>query len=81
MLRVRERCLHVSKHAQQGMTQERPPISLHALIWLFEDPDHDDGKEVRKRIGRRVIRAYYSEDEEDIVVRAVSCSTDPKGRR
>lgn len=72
MLRVRGRWLNITKHAYQGMKEERPPITLWDLIHALEEPDHDDGKEIRKRLGRRTLRAYYTQDEENVWVRAVS---------
>lgn len=77
MDRARGRWLNVTKHAQQGMWQERPPVSIEDLARLFEEPDHDDGKETREVIGKWTIRAYYVSDDEAITVLAVSRS----GRR
>lgn len=75
MRNVRGRWLHITKHALQGMAQETPKVTIENIEWMFEEPDNDDGKEVRKRIGRRTIRAYYIEDTEEIRVRGVSCTT------
>lgn len=77
MMKVRDRWLNITKHAHQGMKEERPPVSLMHLQWAFEEPDYDDGKEIRKRIGRRTVRAYYTQDNEDIWVHAVSRTTRP----
>lgn len=74
MRRARDRWLNVSKHAQQGMLQERPAVTMNDLEYLFEDPDHDDGKEIRKRIGKRTICAYYSQDDEEIHIRGVTAT-------
>ena len=74
MLRVRDRWLHITKHAYQGMKEERPPLTLWDLLHAFEEPDYDDGKEVRKRLGRRTLRAYYTQDEENVWVHAVSAT-------
>lgn len=69
---ARGKSLYISKHAHQGMWQERPPLDVYDIILLLEEPDHDDGKEVRKRLGRKTIRAYYHEGPEGIEVYGVS---------
>jgi len=75
MRSVRSKWLNVTKHALQGMEQERPPVSLRDIESAFEDPHYDDSKEVRKRIGRRTVRVYYTEYEDEIEVRGVSRTT------
>lgn len=69
---ARGKPLYITKHAYQGMWQERPPIDHHDIVLLFEEPDHDDGKEVRKRLSGKTVRAYYHESEEEIQVLGVS---------
>lgn len=78
MRRVRGRWLMITRHAHHGMGQERPPIRIEDIEWLFEEPDYDDGKEVRKLIRGQNVRAYYALREEEIEVRSVSRTS---GRR
>lgn len=75
MFFVRGKPLTFTKHAYEGMRQERPPLDEYDIALIIEEPDHDDGNEVRKRVGRKIIRAYYEEYEDHIRVRAVSRTT------
>lgn len=74
MWRARDRWLTILKHAQQGMWQERPPVSIHDVQRVLEEPDDDDGNEARKRIGKRTLKVYYTQTDEEVWVRAVSAT-------
>ena len=74
MRTARGKLLWVSKHAFHGMNQERPPVTVDDLVLLLEEPDHDAKGEVRKWIGGRTVRAYYSEDQDGIHLRGVSAT-------
>lgn len=71
---VRGKWCRVARRALDGMNAERPPISDAEIEAPLEEPDHDDGNQARKRIGRRTIIVYYREEADTLVVRAVSAT-------
>lgn len=69
---VRGKRLRLLKHAVEGMEAERPPLRLHDIASILEDPDYDDTNKAFAWTGRRTVFVYYQEDEEEVVVRSVS---------
>lgn len=69
--------LTLAKHAVEGMNCERPPIQIHEVVEVIEEPDHDDGNQAIKWMGHRTLILYYSLYEDEIHVRSVSAT---KGR-
>lgn len=72
---VRRRFLTVGKHAEAGMRAERPPLDVEDVALVLGNPDHDNGKEARKRLGRRTVFVYYTETEDEVYVRSVSATS------
>lgn len=64
----------VRKHAAEGMLGERDAIREEDLLKVLEDPDHDDGHDAWKRLGRRTIIVRYREADARIVVVSVSAT-------
>lgn len=71
---VRGRPLYLTAHAVVGMDAERPPVGIVDVLRALEEPDHDDGKEATKWVGRRTIKVYYSEEGDRIYVRGISAT-------
>lgn len=62
------------RHALDGMTGERRPISPLDVVKVLEEPDHDNGKEASRWLRGRTIKVYYTEAESRIIVLGVSAT-------
>lgn len=71
MALIRGKWTAFSKHASDAMAAERPPLDVNDVL---EAPDHDDGRQAFKRIGRPTILVYYEEDRAQVYVRGVSAT-------
>lgn len=73
-MEVRGKIVLIGKHAHEGMAAERPPLDEHDILAALETPDHDDGRQAGKRIGKRTIIVYYEETQDGIEVRSISAT-------
>jgi hypothetical protein len=64
----------LSRHAENAMVSERPPIRVRHLARTLEAPDHDDGKTAWKRIANRTVLVHYQEEADQILVKTVSAT-------
>lgn len=71
---VRGKPCRISKHAVEGMRSERPPPDDTRVALVLEEPNRDDGRLATRRIRARTIFVYYTECEDEIVVRSVSAT-------
>lgn len=79
MYTVRGKSVWIERHAFEGMSNERPPVSTEEVRSTIEKPDGAErefgaGQKVWRWIGQRTIIVYYDELEEEIHVKAVSAT-------
>lgn len=73
-MHVRGKLLTLSRHAFEGMNAERPPVRVHDVVRVLEDPASDDGRCARRWIADRTVIVHYEEHEHQIDVQSVSCT-------
>lgn len=76
---IRRKAVWIERHAFEGMSGERPPVSTVEVMSTIEKPDGCEGKagarqKVWRWIGERTIIVYYDEFEDEIHVKAVSAT-------
>lgn len=50
-------------------------VEANDVLDVLDEPDYDDTRKAYKRIGRRTVIVYYSEEEDRILVDAVSATS------
>lgn len=73
-MQARGKRLTLTRHAFDGMNAERPPVRVHDVVRVLEDPDLDDGRRAAKWLGDRTLLVYYTEHEHQLDVESVSCT-------
>lgn len=72
--RARGKPVSFAAHALDGMAAERERVRAEDAVRVLDEPDHDNGKDASKWVGRRTIKVYYIEEEDRIFVRGVSAT-------
>lgn len=76
---IRGKRVWIAKHAFEGMSDEKPPVSTEHVLSAIADPDGSEMESGMRRkawrwIGQRTIMVYYDELEDEIRVKAVSAT-------
>jgi len=79
MYTVRGKSVWIERHAFEGMSSERPPVSTQDVMTTIKKPDGVEREAGTREkawrwIGQRTIMVYYDELEDEIHVKAVSAT-------
>lgn len=74
MTTVRGKTIVLTRHAAQGMLQERPPVTIDEVVRALESPDHDTLAGLHAWTGKRTILIRYTEYHDEIRIRSISAT-------